>query len=482
MSLGKVTFFSLILIATVAIGNETEPEWKYQPANSEFWEEVQESLEDENYSRVVGISNEHYNEVSPDSLQAAEARLAAGIGMARLGLTYGATVQFAKLIKERIGTNIASLAVNHLEEVVQSHPVDENFISGLINDTEFSNLPSKAWDFVNFYQGMSSLSQGYHKWSKESFAKIGLDSFWDFKKKYLTAIGELARNRTDSAIERLSAIANNEKTPKSLKTKATHNLARLIFEKGDYARAYELFAQIQLNPREKGLILLERAWAKYYEKDYGKALGLLYALEAPIFDTSRSPEQYTLRMVMYNELCYYQAAFDTYKSFKRRFSPSLKAIAKRKNLAKDPQIVNMALLDHRLQGMADFFNLLRDERDIMQEYSWEDYFFTRETLSQYNLRVREMEQRLEFNLKDKVVEVANDLLFAEDQLNFLDYQTRLDSLRINRGLVNDYKPEAIPKLSFDKIYWVNGGEFWMDELEDMNVFVESRCTSGVLNL
>jgi len=39
----------------------------------------------------------------------------------------------------------------------------------------------------------------------------------DFKLKYLTALGEVARDRVDSGIERFSSIANNQAAPEIIR-------------------------------------------------------------------------------------------------------------------------------------------------------------------------------------------------------------------------------------------------------------------------
>ncbi len=82
-------------------------------------------------------------------------------------------------------------------------------------------------------------------------------------------------------------------------------------------------------------------------------------------------------------------------------------------------------------------------------------------------------------LKDKIRVVANDLLDWQEQISFLDYQTRIDSLRVTRPDDEvDFKSEVISLTKFDKVYWLFKGEFWIDELESLKVFVENQCTKN----
>jgi hypothetical protein len=443
-----------------------------------FQEELQQALKDSNFEKILKLSNERLKSVKKDSLDASEAELAEAIALKHLGFTFGATGIIGNILKNKLGTDVANRALSELSDIVRSHPVDEEYVFGeLLNDLEFDNVVGENQDFVAFAQGMYNQQKGFAKWSEQDFKKITIDSYWDFRLKYLTALGDIAHDRIDSAIEHFSAIANSQTVAEDLKSSALHQYARLLFEKGDYPKAYKIFKQVKLNPREKGLILLERAWTKYYQKDYSKALGLLSALESPLFDTSRSPEPYILKMVMYKELCYYDAAENVLHEYQHRFGTSLEKIRGRKDLRKDQIIVNLSLLDQRLEKWVNLLNEVKDEKTSLTDHSWTGYPFFSELKRSYSLKINEVSQRLDWLLLDKTRAVANDLLDWQEQLTFLDYQTRLDSLRVIRAQrESNYKTEEIPHLTFDRIFWVNQGEYWLDELEDLKVFVQSKCS------
>jgi len=468
-------FLYLILLTPLLT---TAADLEYKAVNKEFWKESQEALKDKNFNKLVNESSTKMKVLKKDGLEYAEAQVVLAQGLLNSKIYFGATNILSQVIKNKIGTEVAKIALSEIEDIAKKMPIDEEAVYGeLLNDLEFENLPAGLQDFVAYYQGLYSELKGYKNWSEEDFKKITIDSYWDFKLKYIRAIKDVSENKIDVAIEKFSNISNSQVAPQDLKTQATHQYARLLFEKGDYPQAYKIFKTVNLNPREKGLILLERAWAKYYQKDYGKALGLLAALDAPYFDPARSPEQYILKMIMYKELCYYDAAFSVLSAFSSRYALSLKAIKKREDLRKDQMLVNMAVIDKRYEKLVSFLNLLKTERALLKEYSWDSYPFYFETLRKYDLKLKEVTDKLNWMLVDKTREAANTLLDWKEQLTFLDYQTRLDSLRVLRpqGEVN-YKPEEIPRMSFDKMYWENSGEFWIDELENLKVFVESKCT------
>lgn len=472
-----IKFTLLLLSFSLQAAAPTPPAYVYLPVSKAYWDQVQEALKDQNYTRVVKIAEARFKETKRDSLEYAEAQVSLGLALSKLKLPFGATAILSQVVKEKVGTQTALEALNEIESISQKNPVDEDELYGeLINDLEFDSLPPNLQSFISYHQGLFSLFKGYTAWAEDDLKKIEINSYWDYKLKYSKALDDVAKDKLDSAIERFSSLSSQQLTPADIKNQAVHQYARLIFEKGDYEQAYKILKNVQLNPREKGLILLERAWAKYYQKDYSKALGLLAAMEAPIFDTARSPEPYILKMIMFKELCYYNSALKVVGEFNKRFGNSLRMIKKRQDLRKDQMIVNMSVIDKRLEKWVSFLNNLKEERTTLLEYSWKGYSFYNDLLRRYNLKIKETTDKLNWWLTDKTRETANKLLDWEEQITFLDFQTRIDSLRVNRGGELDYKPEVIPHMTFDKMFWENNGEFWMDELENYKVQVESRCS------
>ncbi|MCC6276483.1 MAG: hypothetical protein IT289_01060 [Oligoflexia bacterium] len=449
----------------------------YKPVNITFWRTIEDAIRDKNYDKGLSLAQEQHELTKKDSLENGEAWLGFAQILQKQGFFFASSTIFGDLMKTRVGTELAIEALKGLESNLRFAPIDDDyFIGELINDLEFGPLPPELQDLVSFQEGMFNLIHGFKKWSDDDFKKITAQSYWDYRLRYLTALGEVARNRVDSAIEKFQSLAEDTKAPEDIKDSSTHNMARLIFEKGDYTRSYKIFRTVKLNDRERGMILLERAWAKYYQKDYAKALGLLAAMEAPVFEPSRTPEPYILRMVIYKELCYYQAALDVAREVNIRFGQSIKSVYERKDIRKDPVIVRLALLDRRIEKWAELLNSLREELDRLGDHSWEDYAFYPKIKKRYESKIREVLARLDYLMIKKSRDVGNQLIDWQEQVNFLDYQTRLDSLRVTRpGTQLNYRVEEIPHLTFEKIYWTNTGEHWMDEMETYKVFVESRC-------
>lgn len=455
--------------------NQKEKPFEYRPLDRDFWFEIQEGIKDPNNLYVIKLTDQRLKKIGKESLAGSEAQVGLGQGLARQGLTFAATSLFSEIIRNKQGTQAAWLSLIELQEIAKTNPVDEDGVYGeLIFDIDYDTPPKEVLDFVAFQNGMFNKLRGYSEWSEAEIKKVSVGSYWDYKLRYFAALDEVKKDQIDGAIGKFSSLGSDELAPKDIRMDANHQYARLVFEKGDYQQAYKVFKQIELNPRERGLILLERAWAKYYLKDYGKSLGLLTALEAPAFDPARSPEAYLLKMLIYKELCYYDAAFKVMKEFKRKFSNSVEMIKKRKDLKKDPGLINMAVIDRRVSYWVNYLNLLKAERAQFKSFS-KLSIYTR-IRREYDLKISEVYNRLDLMIKDKIRQVANELIDWQEQISFLDYQTRVDSLRVSRpNNEEEVKAEIIPLTKFDKVYWLFTGEFWIDELENLKVFVESQC-------
>lgn len=484
LSLATLSFMTLMGAQVGAAGVSTEKPkvdqgFVYQPMDAEFWSEVQKGEADQNYIYLVSIGDQKARRAKADSLEQAEGRLAVAMGLIRLKLVYSGIEILRELVKTKTGTQVSFMALTEIERVIKSEPADVEALTGeLILDEDTDSWPVHLVDFAAYINAEHNRSLGYQNWAENDYKRITPDSYWDFKVKYGLALKDVQEDRLDSAIERFSTLSANPNVPIDIRDASSHQYARLVFEKGDFAQAYKIFRNVSLNPRERGALLLERAWSKYYQRDYSKALGLLTALEAPIFEPARSGEAYILKMLIYKELCYYDAAFGVLTEFNQRFQQSVSVVRKRSDLRKDPRIVSLAVLRPDIRVLVDLLNQIKLEKTLWGQLSLNGYKSLKNIGPRVDFKMRELNQRLDALLLDQSRIAANQILDWLDQISFLDYQTRIDSLRVIKGSSEEYKPEEIPLMSFDKIYWVFHGEFWMDELENLKVMVESQC-SGV---
>ena len=99
-----------------------------------------------------------------------------------------------------------------------------------------------------------------------------------------------------------------------------------------------------------------------------------------------------------------------------------------------------------------------------------------ELQTKVRLKDRQLQDIISLKLNEQIRKSADEMLDWNEQINFLDYQTRVDSLRLRRSDKElNYRPEAIPLVTFERLYWLYKGEMWLDELENLRVLVKSKC-------
>lgn len=464
---------------TSLVRPDTEAAFVYRPQDTLFWSEVENGMRDKNYTYVIKIGNQKARDSKGDSLDQAEGRLAMAGVMKQLGLNFGATEMYRELAKTKPGTQVAFQALTEIERIIKTFPSDFESLTGdLILDQDVDNWPKHLTDFTAYVNAEFNRLSGYDQWADAEYKKITPESYWDFKVKYNLALADVAAGRIDSAIERFSSISSNQAAPATLRTEATHQYARLVFEKGDFVQSNKILKGVDLGARERGLVLLERAWAKYYLKDYSRSLGLLAALDAPIFEPARSGEASVLKMLIYKELCYYDAVADVAKDFNKRFAKSMEAIRKRRDLRQDQGIVHLSVLDPRILVHVDFLNQLKEERRVWSREGLDKNEALAGFTKRYDFKIRELNEILNWKLLKKTREVGDLVLDWADQVSFLDYQSRVDGLRIQRITEDGYKSEEVPHMTFDRVYWTFTNEYWLDELDSLKVLVSSQCKAG----
>lgn len=449
-------------------------QFEYHPVDKDFWSDFQNYVQQKKFSKALSFTVDRLKKFREESVEKTEVLLAQAIAVYESSLPFAASRAFEKIVIERPASHQANQALIYLQEIAKKWPIDQDDVfREVVLDQEYGVPPVEIQDFLAYQNGAYNFARGYISWSEMDFKKISIGSYWDYKLKYFYALQEVQRGRIDSAIEKFASLAGAETTPADIRAEAQHQYGRLVFEKGDYELSYKLFKTVELNPRERGLLLLERAWSRYYTKNYSKALGLLAALEAPIFDPARTGEPYILKMLIYKELCYYDAALNVKKEFESRFSTTLARIYRRRDLRTDPWLVQMSAADRRVSFRVDLLAQIKEElqSETLKNKQMKDLRI------QLDAKKRELYAQLNGILLDKTRAAADAIVDWQDQISFLDYQTRIDALRVTRAQAElDYKTEEVPHMSFDRVYWIFKGEFWLDELENLKVQVDSQCT------
>jgi hypothetical protein len=114
------------------------------------------------------------------------------------------------------------------------------------------------------------------------------------------------------------AFACNPKWPDEI---CLWSKARIEFDKKEYKKAEEFYAQIKNTYEIWPKTLIERAWTNYHLKNYNKALGLISTIRFPMLKRYELAETYYLEALIYFELCYFGDALKVVDHFNQNILP-----------------------------------------------------------------------------------------------------------------------------------------------------------------
>jgi hypothetical protein len=256
----------------------------------------------------------------------------------------------------------------------------------------------------------------------------------------------------------------------------------VLYEQEDFEGAYRLYRSIDAPETTLADVILEEAWAKYRQQDFRKAMGLLVAFSAPSFQNLFKPEQYILKALIYMQFCHYEAARSAMKAFEARYGTTLARVRNREDLLQDPEAARI-LEDAPAIRLADA--RLRDleaEEARLKKLALPEPL-AKELERMYALERARTERKRERQVEREIENVKKALFDAEEQIHLLQYEAGMSRYeRVRRLYYEEEAPEAdrpgrVPALSANTYYRFQG-EFWTDELDDYNFFIEDHCRSS----
>ncbi|CAN0557793.1 unnamed protein product, partial [Laminaria digitata] len=244
-----------------------------------------------------------------------------GVSLKELGFSHGAVEYLYNVAKNRTRPEILPEALTQIEEIMQG-PHDEALLQDrLLTDSEFGYLPTRVFGFVTFYKGLADLRDGQIEWAERSFSSIPDDDPLKPKAIYAVGVQRLRGNQMTDAVKRFRMALSHPLADRQTRNDARLALARVLYEKQRYAAADKLYGQVEvpeLTTAEASLYL-EKAWTSYWQRDYRRTMGILYALEAPSYRTYFAPERFLLRALVYKNLCHYIPAKREIRRFRFRY-------------------------------------------------------------------------------------------------------------------------------------------------------------------
>ncbi|CAN5536364.1 hypothetical protein BH10BDE1_BH10BDE1_18350 [soil metagenome] len=409
-----------------------------------------------------------------------ELRLLAAEALSKEGNTLSAQAVYADVASRAIGTSQGTWALYGLDNLAQEVELDDSALEELAYEYDATPDGNSESAMISWYRAKALLRRGYDEWAMQDLAKVGAETRWHSDRLFDRATDVLSEGKVDEAAALYEDILKRPLVRIPTKQFAELNRARLIFEKGDYEDTLKTVRSLDLPIRERARAMLEMAWARYYLKEYGKALGILTVIDSAFFEALRSPETDVLRMVIDRDLCRYDLIKTEAASFRERYKKPFKQIEGRLKLEDDAQLKQMALQGRFLQRRATLIHRYRTERKAIYDEDIKIAPGLRDFLMKSLLtRERKVEAEISRALPRELDRVASELIEWRDQISFLEYEASIRPLTAFPVDDVDYRPEAASKTRFEKLYWPVVNEAWWDELDSYEVLIRARCAEPI---
>lgn len=440
-----------------------------------FAQAVEASL-DEDHALTAAAAYRYMAGTSPDDPRYDRAQRLLANAAEELGLTYAASVWYLDVAAARRDPEVIADAVRGLERIVQEYPHNEHLlIDGFVATADISGLPPGQQAFVHFYQGLDSLRRGNREWTAQLFALIPKDDPYKLRSQQVLAVDLVATYDLDGARARLETMLEKEDLPEDVRLQLRRTLARIAFERARYDEALDHYETIRATAKDDPSLLLEMAWCHFYLGNLERALGLLIALDAPVYADLIAPERFLLEALALQNLCQFEPAGRAAVRLRQKHGDALADLYEGVPLAESEALRRAA---SRRPGSAEV--IAYRERVAWEAEQVEDMKRKlgddlHEALTRlYAHGLEEAERRELAEIRSEMRRVSQELLAAEEGTRLILHELGVALLRGRKRTVPtgiDAEDEIGP---LDVVYRFEG-EFWTDEVDDLVVRMEDRC-------
>ncbi|HQI80640.1 MAG TPA: hypothetical protein PLR71_03680, partial [Deltaproteobacteria bacterium] len=425
-----------------------------------------EFFKQQDYAAACPEFHRYVSTYTPDAPDYEWAEFFLGVSLMKLGYTHAATGILARVVARRPNPRIVEYSLEVFESVSRSQPHDrELIVAQTVCDHEFGYVEGALSDFVHYHQGVYDWEHGFMSWGDEHFARITPQSRYYYQYLNRKALLRIHQDRIEEAVPLLRQVITGSCTDENLKDQARKTLARLLYEQKKYAESDLLYQAIEENILAQSQNLMERAWAHYRMGNPEKAMGLLYAFEAPSYRNHLTPEYYMLKSFIYKDVCHYQSALNVVNEFKGRYGSALAGIYQRGKTSENSELLLLILNRKAVRQTWDFLQLLEQERARCGSFrkDGDDDFFT--YLDRiYALQIEKETDTLKTQVEEEYEKYADDLLRYEEEAHLMAYEIGLDMYQRVSQYHYAGKDQARGDDSRGVVVYPFQGEFWNDEL------------------
>ena len=431
---------------------------------------------DGSYAEASVTFFQFLSEQTPDVTDYEWAEFFFGLSLEQLGYSHAAVDTLTSVMTRKPNPKIVSYTLEVLELISRTMAFDSDLlINRGVCDQSYGFIDGEMADFVHYYQGEYDWEHGLFEWGDDHFKQIETESHYYYKYLFKRALRRLYEGNVDAAIADLKQVILRADSGSILKDDARKTLARLYYEKGEFAKADFLYQQIEMNIVEQAQNLLERAWSHYRIGDPERAMGLLYSFEAPSYTHSFTPEFYILKSFIYKDVCHYKKAMEVIGHFKERYGKAIDAIYQRRPPQENQAMLLVILNKPRIKNRWRFLKLLDKEKLRIENET--DAALKAYLEELYTLKIEEAETKFRILILDEYEKMANEMLRFEEEAHLMEYEIGLDMYQrvYDYHLSKEKSEEISSEDERKKAVYQFQGEFWNDELDDYKVVLPNKC-------
>ena len=464
--------FGLSTVATIAGCGGPVFEGNRQMA---FKISVERTL-DEDWEEAASAAHAYLNEVSAEDERYDRALFMLAQALEGLGLSYAASLHYLDIAQSRRKVELLDKAVAGLERIVMGGPHDaQTIVQGFLATDDISELSPERQAFVSYLQGLDSVRQGLDRWADKAFAAIPRRSPYRLRVRYVRAVQKLASGDWEPAREALDELLKAGQLPPDLRNEAELALARLAMEQKRYRVATEHYERVRRLAPDRPELLLEMAWAHYYLGDSRRAMGLLLALDAPIYGGLIAPERYLLEAFCLRNLCQFEPARTAAVRLRVRHGDALRDLHQGIQPIRSEPLRAGARQRGAVRPHWRLLTKMQRERERAEGLSFGDAMAAALD-ALYARGIEETQRRMEQAMEDEVQELADELIGAEDGVRLVLHELGVELLRSrSRPAGLEQMDEPASGDQEGEVSYKFLGEFWTDELDDLVVEIPDRC-------
>ncbi|MGF1465118.1 MAG: tetratricopeptide repeat protein [Sandaracinaceae bacterium] len=417
---------------------------------------------------------------SPEDDRYDRAQLILAESLENLELTHAAAVTFLDVASSRRNPELIDRAVAGLERIVTLGPHDgQVIVDGFLASAEITGLQPSTTAFIAYIQGRDNARRGQLAWMEESFRRIPEESPYRVRAELVRAVRHLSVGERQEAVERLDRLLEQvEELPPDVQEELYLAMARLAMEEGRYRDAVDFFEEVKDAAPRRPTLLLEMAWAYFYSGRSRRALGLLVALDAPMYAQLIAPERFLLEALSLQRLCQFEPAQAAVIRLEERYREALADLHRGVPPHRSEALLEATRLRVKEPGsVIPFLARLRTERAHVADVAPAGGAMRTALEAFYAAAIAEAERREEEALREEAGNLAIELIDAEDGVRLVVHELSVALLR-GRQRVDEgsgtTEAEVEPP-GQDRVAYRFDGEFWTDELDDLEVVIPDRC-------